>query len=165
MNIRKPMPNFDIGFFSLLDNMQYELIGKFIAIPDDTNKQQAERAIQKVHAVFNDMARLHAHRHVGCGAIRWTWVLTLLLLRKEGIECEENLVAYSGEEEHNIHIQIGEAAFNFRTTVCSEYVLRKAARDVAIRLQNMECSGIDPDISVRQIAFDMALRLFLLDSK
>jgi len=145
--------------------MEYKLIGKNIVIPDNADKEQVEHAIQKVRTVFNNMARLHAYRHVGCGAIRWTWLLTLLVLRKKEIEREEDLTAYSDVEKHNIHIRICEVNIPVHTSIRNEYILREAAKDVTIQLKNMECSSINSDISVRQIAFDIASRLSLLDSK
>lgn len=142
--------------------MEYELIGKTIVIPDNTDKQQVEHTIQKIHTIFNNIARF-SYLHTSCGAIRWTWLLTLLVLRKKEIEYEEDLTAYSDVEKHNIRIRICEAEVNVYTSVRNEYVLRKAAKDVGIWIKNMECAGVNPDISVRQIAFDIASRLVLHD--
>lgn len=144
--------------------MEHELIGKTIVIPDNTNNRQVEHTIQKVQTIFNNIARF-SYSHVGCGAIRWTWLLTLLVLRKKEIEYEADLTAYSDVEKHNIRIRICEAEFHVHTSVRNEYVLRTAAKDVEIWVKTMECSGVNPDISVRQIAFDIASRLSLLDSK
>jgi len=139
--------------------MEYELIGQTINIANSVDKQLIEHAIQKIRTVFNNTAQRYASLHIGCGAIRWTWLLTLLFLRKEQIECEEELTEFSKEKRHDIRIRICEAELRVRVTEQAEYILRKAAKDVTARIKDMENSGVNPDISVRRLAFEIVSKL------
>lgn len=148
-----------------------DLIGKPIFVDDIIDDDEIEKALQMVREEFNQVSQIVGSRYscqlpienIDCGAIRWTWLTTLLRLKIRQLKKEEKDIDLPKTELHDIRLQIHSQKY-FIPVCCNpfnEYFMRKAAKVISGRiyeLGELGESGVSEDESVRQIAIELALQ-------